>query len=131
MMKVINVEIKARCTDHAKIRKILSEKKANYIGKDHQVEQEPVREPRHVEDPPVAEELAQVAPDVTRGRGTRSTQLDQDHTRATPIGGHGESIVEGGGLASLRSITASCAGRSDATHPATSRSRCSRREKEE
>jgi adenylate cyclase class IV len=33
MMKVINVEIKAICRDHERIRQILLKKKANFIGK--------------------------------------------------------------------------------------------------
>jgi adenylate cyclase class 2 len=38
MMKVTNVEIKARCADHEQIRRILIKKKANFIGMDHQVD---------------------------------------------------------------------------------------------
>jgi predicted adenylyl cyclase CyaB len=38
MMKVINVEIKALCRDHSRIRSILSEKDAAFIGRDHQVD---------------------------------------------------------------------------------------------
>lgn len=38
MMKVINVEIKALCNDHGRIRRILSKKQANFIGMDHQVD---------------------------------------------------------------------------------------------
>ena len=37
-MKVINVEIKAICTDHKRIRKILLEKNADFVGLDHQVD---------------------------------------------------------------------------------------------
>ncbi len=38
MMKVINVEIKALCSDIERIRQILLEKNANFIGLDHQVD---------------------------------------------------------------------------------------------
>jgi len=38
MMKVINVEIKALCSDHERIRRILLEKNADFIGMDHQVD---------------------------------------------------------------------------------------------
>jgi adenylate cyclase class 2 len=38
MMKVINVEIKARCADHESIRRMLRHRKAEFIGKDHQVD---------------------------------------------------------------------------------------------
>ena len=38
MMKVINVEIKALCRDHPRIRSILYEKDATFIGRDHQVD---------------------------------------------------------------------------------------------
>jgi predicted adenylyl cyclase CyaB len=38
MMKVINVEIKAMCSDLERIRQILLEKNANFIGLDHQVD---------------------------------------------------------------------------------------------
>ncbi len=38
MMKVINVEIKAMCSDIERIRQILLEKNANFIGLDHQVD---------------------------------------------------------------------------------------------
>jgi adenylate cyclase class 2 len=38
MMKVINVEIKAICIDLERIRRILLEKNANFIGLDHQVD---------------------------------------------------------------------------------------------
>ena len=37
-MKVINVEIKALCSDHERIRCILLEKNADFIGMDHQVD---------------------------------------------------------------------------------------------
>ena len=37
-MKVINVEIKAMCSDLERIRQILLEKNANFIGLDHQVD---------------------------------------------------------------------------------------------
>jgi adenylate cyclase class 2 len=37
-MKVINVEIKALCNDHGRIRRILLKKQANFIGKDQQVD---------------------------------------------------------------------------------------------
>jgi len=37
-MKVINVEIKALCSDHERIRRILLEKNADFIGMDHQVD---------------------------------------------------------------------------------------------
>ena len=37
-MKVINVEIKAICIDLERIRRILLEKNANFIGLDHQVD---------------------------------------------------------------------------------------------
>ncbi len=37
-MKVINVEIKARCSDHERIRQVLSDKHADFVGKDHQVD---------------------------------------------------------------------------------------------
>lgn len=38
MMKVINVEIKARCRDQEGIRHILKARNARYIGLDHQVD---------------------------------------------------------------------------------------------
>lgn len=34
----INIEIKARCTDHAAIQKILATQQARYIGLDHQID---------------------------------------------------------------------------------------------
>lgn len=37
-MKVINVEIKARCGDHEGIRRILKAKNARFVGLDHQVD---------------------------------------------------------------------------------------------
>ena len=37
-MKVINVEIKAICTDHERIKRILLEKNADFVGLDHQVD---------------------------------------------------------------------------------------------
>ncbi len=37
-MKVINVEIKAMCSDQERIRQILIKKKATFLGKDHQVD---------------------------------------------------------------------------------------------
>ena len=38
MMKIINVEIKARCRDHTRISSVLSKKGAAFIGTDHQVD---------------------------------------------------------------------------------------------
>lgn len=37
-MNVINVEIKARCSDHERIRRELSVRHADFAGKDHQVD---------------------------------------------------------------------------------------------
>lgn len=37
-MKRVNIEIKARCTEHAKIREILKSKGADFKGTDHQVD---------------------------------------------------------------------------------------------
>jgi adenylate cyclase, class 2 len=37
-MNVINVEIKARCNDHERIRRELSARNADFAGKDHQVD---------------------------------------------------------------------------------------------
>jgi predicted adenylyl cyclase CyaB len=37
-MAHINVEIKARCSDHERIRKILEERKADHQGEDHQID---------------------------------------------------------------------------------------------
>ncbi len=37
-MKIINVEIKARCSDHERIRRVLLEKNARFIGLDQQVD---------------------------------------------------------------------------------------------
>jgi adenylate cyclase class 2 len=38
MMKVINVEIKAKCSDPERIRRLLLQKDARFIGLDHQVD---------------------------------------------------------------------------------------------
>ena len=37
-MKHINIEIKARCKNHSKIRKILKSRKADFKGTDHQID---------------------------------------------------------------------------------------------
>ena len=37
-MEKINIEIKARCKDLSRIRKILESRNARYIGKDHQID---------------------------------------------------------------------------------------------
>ncbi|PIS07720.1 adenylate cyclase [Candidatus Berkelbacteria bacterium CG10_big_fil_rev_8_21_14_0_10_43_13] len=37
-MKHTNIEIKARCTDHKKIRSVLKSKRANFNGTDHQID---------------------------------------------------------------------------------------------
>lgn len=37
-MKQVNIEIKAKCSDPLKIRKILKSIKANFMGKDHQID---------------------------------------------------------------------------------------------
>lgn len=37
-MDRVNIEIKARCSDHTEIKKILKSKKAVFKGKDHQID---------------------------------------------------------------------------------------------
>lgn len=37
-MKVLNVELKARCSNPDRVRKLLKEREANFVGTDHQVD---------------------------------------------------------------------------------------------